>query len=150
MPDDLEFKHLKQEISELKTENSRLADENGELQVRAATYTQIFKQHPIPMAITRMIDGVFMEMNDAWDEVLGYSREEMLGKTVLELNLWKDYGEREVLVNHISINGYVKYFPCSFIKKSGEILNFMLTVKIIEFNQTKCLLSSAIVISLPE
>lgn len=150
MEEDLQLNDLQKEISALKADNSRMAGENSELQATAETYIKIFNEHPIPMAITRMIDGVFLKINDAWTDVLGYTTEEMLGKTVLELNLWKDYGEREVLVNNISINGYIKYFPCSFVKKSGEICHFLLTVKIIYFNNTKSLLSSAIVVNSSE
>ncbi len=150
MPKEPDLNQLRQEISGLKAESSKLVKKNDELQAIAATYTKLFNELPNPVAITRMIDGVFMEINDAWTEAFEYTRKDLLGKKVVDINLWQDYGEREVLVNHISLNGSVKYFPCSFVKKSGEIVRCLLTVRIIDFNRTKCLLSSVIVITLPE
>lgn len=144
MQDDFKADDPKKAISDLKSDITRMAHEIDELYLVAETYSRIFKENPIPMAITRLIDGLFMEVNGAWTEALGYTREEMLGKTVQELSLWTDFGEREIMVNHISMNGFINNFECSFTKKSGGIRNHLFTAKIIDFNNVRCLLSSII------
>ncbi len=140
-----EFKaHNQRAISNLKSNVSRVANEIDELYQIAETYARIFKENPIPMAITRLIDGLFMEVNEAWTEALGYTREEMLGKTVQQLSLWKDFAEREIMVDNISKNGFINNFECSFVKKSGETRNQLFTAKIIDFNSVSCLLSTIV------
>ena len=80
-----------------------------------------FLQSPVAMAITGMLSGIYIEVNDAWNKTLGYSRKEILGKTVMELNLWQDFGERDIVVNHISREGFVMNFEVSFRKESGDL-----------------------------
>lgn len=137
-----EFKaHNQKAILSWKSDISKLASDIDELYLIAETYARIFKENPIPMAITRMIDGLFMEVNEAWTQALGYTREEMLGQTVQQLSLWKDFAEREIMVDNISKNGFINNLECSFMKKSGETRNHLFTAKIIDFDNVRCLLS---------
>ena len=50
----------------------------------------IFLASPLPTFLTRARDRVIVEVNDAWVALLGYSREEAVGRTTLELGLWTD------------------------------------------------------------
>ncbi|PKL59900.1 MAG: hypothetical protein CVV33_05460, partial [Methanomicrobiales archaeon HGW-Methanomicrobiales-4] len=57
-------------------------------------YQQIFYANAIPMALSTTESGLFVEVNDAFLYTLGYSREEVIGKTSLELNLFPEYETR--------------------------------------------------------
>ncbi len=106
-----------------------------------------FLQSPVAMAITGMLSGIYIEVNDAWNRTLGYSREEILGKTVMELNLWQDFGERDIVVNHISRDGFVKDFECTFIKKSGQAGRYLFSASTTKSGHVDYLLSSIIEIT---
>ncbi len=54
-----------------------------------------------------MKDQRFIEVNEGFTKVLGYSREEVIGKTALDLNLWKNPKEQKQLIDRIK--GFVKY-----------------------------------------
>jgi len=106
-----------------------------------------FLQSPVAMAITGMLSGIYLEVNDAWNKTLGYSREEIQGKTVMELNLWQDFGERDVVVNHISRDGFVKNCVVTFRKKSGELCKYHYSASRTKSGNIDYLLSSIIEIS---
>ena len=106
-----------------------------------------FLQSPVAMAITGMLSGVYTEVNDAWNKSLGYSREEILGKTVMELNLWQDFGERDIVVNHISRDGFVKNFVVTYRKKSGELCKYRYSASRTKSGNVDYLLSSIIEIT---
>ena len=106
-----------------------------------------FLQSPVAMAITGMLSGIYIEVNDAWNKNLGYSREEILGKTVMELNLWQDFGERDIVVNHISRDGFVKNFEVTFRKKSGELCKYHYSASRTKSGNIDYLLSSIIEIT---
>ncbi len=106
-----------------------------------------FLQNPLPMAITGMLSGIYIEVNDAWNKTLGYNRGEILGKTVMELNLWQDFGERDILVNHISRDGFIKNFECTLLKKSGQPAKFLFSASTTQSGNVSYLLSSIIEIT---
>ncbi|MDQ3928044.1 MAG: PAS domain-containing protein, partial [Chloroflexota bacterium] len=70
------------------------------------------------MAITRLSDGKFVEVSDNFLTVFGYSREELIGSTALELGLWADPEERAYMVRTVQEQGSV-VSEVSFINKSG-------------------------------
>ncbi len=51
-------------------------------------FNRIFNHNPAVMAITRATDGVFVDINEAFVNTLGYSREEVIGKTIADLSLF--------------------------------------------------------------
>lgn len=106
-----------------------------------------FLQNPLAMAITGMLSGIYIEVNDAWNKTLGYSREEILGKTVMELNLWQDFGERDIVVNHISRDGFIKNFECTLRKKSDELGKYLFSASRTRSGNIDYLLSSIIEIT---
>ena len=59
-----------------------------------ALFSAAFDQHPDAVALTRVRDGLLLEVNPAWLALTGFSREEVIGKTTLELGLWGQRGNR--------------------------------------------------------
>jgi len=57
-------------------------------------FSKAFHASPTLMAITRMEDGYFLDVNKTYTQVLGYSREELIGHTSLELDLWVNQEQR--------------------------------------------------------
>ena len=62
-----------------------------------------------------------MEANAAATELLGFTREEMIGRTSLELGLWPDPADRAEIVRELSLNGSVRNFVTRNRKKSGTM-----------------------------
>ncbi|WP_397534551.1 PAS domain S-box protein [Roseateles sp.] len=64
-----------------------------------------FKLMPELMSISRLSDGCYIEVNDAFERITGLSREEVIGRTSLELNIWHDLSQRESLVQQVLSSG---------------------------------------------
>ncbi len=75
---------------------------------------------PIPIAITRMSDGIIIETNKAFINMYGYSRKEIIGHSSLELNLWHDREQHKRMYETISKAGHIIAQDIAFTKKSGE------------------------------
>ncbi|HEX8951148.1 MAG TPA: PAS domain-containing protein, partial [Polyangia bacterium] len=53
------------------------------------TFAQVFRALPMAALLSRMSDKRFVDINDAWERLTGYSRTEQLGRTSVELGLWQ-------------------------------------------------------------
>jgi diguanylate cyclase (GGDEF)-like protein/PAS domain S-box-containing protein len=133
-------------ILELKNDKEKITSINAELEHDAATkedkYIKAFKASPDPISITRLSDGMFIEVNQRLAEFSGYAVDEIVGKTSFEINLWADINEREVLFKKLhENNGSVSNFEVDFVKKDGEIRNCLLSAEVIDINNESHILS---------
>jgi two-component system, cell cycle sensor histidine kinase and response regulator CckA len=104
-------------------------------------FSKAFRSNPCPMAITTLSDGRFMEVNDIFVQHLGFTREEIVGHTSAELELWVDPSEREKVLALIGVNGSVHNLDLTFRKKSGEPMVTEYSAELIELNGKQCLLA---------
>lgn len=84
-------------------------------------FSLVFHSSPCAQVITRIPDGRIIDVNDVFLRDSGYSRDEILGKTTVDLRLWATPGVREKVVDELSKTGTVRDFRASFRRKSGEV-----------------------------
>ncbi|MBL6945129.1 MAG: PAS domain-containing protein [Rhodospirillales bacterium] len=102
--------------------------------------SKAFKLSPVPSGIARIDDGCHFDVNDQWVLVMGYSREEAIGRTVEDLGIWDDITQRAVLVDRLRRDGVVHDFDAVFVTKHGEKKSMVLDGHIIEINGKQRLL----------
>jgi PAS domain S-box-containing protein len=95
-------------------------------------FNQIFHASPIPISLTRLEDGRYLEVNEAFLRVTGYTRAEALGRTSLELNLWVDVNDRTRMVQGIRQQGAVHNMEFTFRTKSGARREALMSVEPLE------------------
>ncbi|HEX4509070.1 MAG TPA: PAS domain-containing protein, partial [Burkholderiaceae bacterium] len=86
-------------------------------------FAQMFKTNPTSMALGRLEDGVFLDVNDAFAKRFGYRLDEMLGRNGLDLGIWVEAAAREVVVESLREQGYVHDLNARFRTRSGEIFH---------------------------
>ena len=74
---------------------------------------------------------------------MGYSKEEVIGKSSLELNIWDDPADRARLVKGLLEKGEVENLEARFRRKNGEIIIGLMSAKVIIIENQKCILSIA-------
>ena len=55
----------------------------------------IFAKSPVAISVSRSTDGRIVDVNERWMQLTGYTRDEVIGKTSLEIGLWPSIEERE-------------------------------------------------------
>ncbi|EKD34031.1 MAG: Sensor protein, partial [uncultured bacterium] len=93
-------------------------------------FNKAFQNSPDAITITRASDGLLMDVNAALLRLSGYAREEVIGKTSVELDLWASKEDRDRYVSTLREKGRVADFEADFRTKSGEILNCLLSGEI--------------------
>lgn len=97
-------------------------------------FFKIFRSSPIGIHIFRLSDGRSFNVNDAFLEMAGYSREEIIKQTAKELDLFVDEEARDVWMNSLKEGRRVLNQDAMIRRKSGEIRNCLASLDIIEIN----------------
>ena len=90
-----------------------------------AKYTTFYQTLPDPAGISRISDGRYIDVNPAFCEVLGRPREEVIGRTSTELNIWASEQERKRLVETFRRDGKVDRLPLVAQREGGRIPGLM-------------------------
>ena len=84
-------------------------------------FAAYFRNNPDYSTVSRLSDGKFVDVNQAFEELTGWRREEVIGRTTLDIALYADPREREWLVRELEKHGVVRDFELHFRMRSGEI-----------------------------
>ncbi len=122
-----------QDITELK-------QAENELRKSEEKFAKAFRSSSDIIAITTMNDGRIIEVNDRVKELLGYTREEVIGKTSNELNLFSDKSQRGYFIAAMLRDGYVHNLDVKYIAKSGKLIDTQVSGEFIELQGVKCML----------
>lgn len=132
---------LHRQVIELKAENAQL--KVGWQENRKRFY-KIFHAAANPMAITRISDGLIIDINESFLEFSGFHRDELVGKTTSECGLWADAKQRDAAIQILQTRGKVSGFEILMRSKSGEIFAAIFSGDPITVNSEPCMLSMAI------
>ena len=85
-------------------------------------FSRVFHENPAPMAVSTIEEGRFLDVNKSFLTVLGYSREEVIGRTAADLNLYSDPALRDVIISQFKETGQVHAVDVNIIKKNQGIM----------------------------
>jgi PAS domain S-box-containing protein len=105
-------------------------------------FSKAFQTSPYAITITRPEDGRFIEVNDAFTLIAGYTREEALTDSSVGLKLWANEKERESVVAKLRAGGAVEGREYQFRTKSGKNITGLFSAQIIKLSSGPCILSS--------
>jgi two-component system NtrC family sensor kinase len=80
--------------------------------------------------IATLEDGRAIEVNDEFAELFGYAREELIGRTSPELNLYCDPADRATMVSGLMARGRIKDFEVKGRKKNGQVMTGSLSASV--------------------
>jgi PAS domain S-box-containing protein len=81
--------------------------------------------------VATLNEGLLVEVNDAFQELFGYSREEVIGKTSSQLGLYADPLDRSRVVSELNAKGYVRNMELRARRKGGEIFPLLMSINIL-------------------
>lgn len=105
-------------------------------------YDLLFDTIPDALLITRLTDGLFVEVNDGFTRLSGFTQAEVDGKTVLDIHLWFDPSERQKFVVLLTENGSIENMEFRFRRKNGKPIFGMLSSKTFDLNGETHILSA--------
>ena len=107
-------------------------------------FAQVFHASPVAVSITALEDGRYLDLNDAWLRLFGYTREEVIGNTSLHLSIWLQPEQRASMIRQLQATGFVRDFEHLARTKSGEVRDLLVSAQVIELGDQRYNLSSVI------
>ena len=140
-------KQRKKAENELKTVNdqleSRILKRTRQLSLSEEKFSKSFLSCPDGLTITSLETGRLIEVNEAFEKLSGYSRDEVIGKSTMELGIWCDLSDREQFVYKLKTEGSVHEYEARMQDKSGRIHDMSLSGDIIHISDEPCMLITA-------
>jgi PAS domain S-box-containing protein len=96
--------------------------------------SQVFASSPTAIGISRVADGRFVDVNDAFLRIYGYRRDELIGHTSSELKLWRDPVERDRVLSELRQQGQVRQVAAEIITRSGQLGQVLASMTIIDLD----------------
>jgi diguanylate cyclase (GGDEF)-like protein/PAS domain S-box-containing protein len=135
------FIGLIEDINDRKAAEERLSAAANALRLSEVRYRTAFQTSLDSININRLSDGTYIDVNQAFLDVTGFKREEVIGKTSLELEIWADTRDRQKLTEPLRLNSVVRNLEAHFRKKNGTLLWGLMSAAVIELDGVPCILS---------
>lgn len=134
-------KAMESELLQHRNHLQKLVEQNTKaLRLSEEKFAKAFTASPVAMSIATLEEGRYVEVNDAFCSLMGYSREEIIGKT--SLVIWNCPENRQYFKQLIKEHGLIKDHEFNFITRSGEVRIGLLSGQYIQLGEDTFILSS--------
>ena len=100
-----------------------------------------FAASPDPININRLRDGAYVTVNRRFEQLSLWPREEVLGKSAVDLNIWVDWEERERVMALLRSTGRVENAEVAFRRRDGTVITASMSAQMFEANGERFLLA---------
>jgi len=100
-----------------------------------------FYASPDAVNLNRMEEGLWVDINEGFTRLTGFTREDVLGKTSLEMNIWNDPEDRKRLVRELKEKGYCENLEALFRKKDGTVGTGLMSARVISIGDVPHIIS---------
>lgn len=104
-------------------------------------FRKAFMTNPDSVNINKLTDGTYIDVNEGFTVLTGYTREEVIGRSSYEINIWENVEDRARLVKALKESGIVQNLEARFRFKDGTVKTGLMSASIILFNDELHILS---------
>ena len=108
------------------------------LQLSEQKFASVFQQCPDILVIARLSDGCLMEVNKAFEDQIGLSAEEVVGKTATELNIWGIQGVGPGLLQRVQTTS-IRNLEMPFLRSNGQAFTGLISAEPFQLDTTEAL-----------
>jgi len=110
------------------------------LRLSEERFYKVYHSSAATISISRIGDGMFLDVNDAFLRASGWTRDEVVGRTAAELKLWPADGAREEMLQRIARDGAIRDVALEFCNKSGKLRYCIGSIETMTIGADDCML----------
>lgn len=118
----------------------RRTDIEAVLRRTEAKFATVFRACPDLIAITSRTDGRFIEVNDAFERIMGWAKRDTVGRSSAELGTWESLAERDRMLIALGDASRLENFEVRFRRRSGEAFTALMSLEAVELSGAPCLI----------
>ncbi len=122
-------------------DDASLKQANQAIRDKDELYRTAFFTSPDAVNITRLSDGMYIDVNEGFERLTGWRRDEVIGKTSLEISVWATPEDRKRLLDRLKFDGFCDNLEATFARKDGSTLTGLMSAKGVEIKGEPCILS---------
>jgi PAS domain S-box-containing protein/putative nucleotidyltransferase with HDIG domain len=111
------------------------------LRLSEAKFAAAYHTSPDSVNINRLSDGLYLEINEGFTSLTGYTADDVRGKTSEEIRIWADPADRDRLVRGLRADGVVSNLEAEFRRKDGSTTTALMSARIMDVAGEPCILS---------
>ncbi len=104
-------------------------------------FSKAFRISPDAISITRLSDGLIIEINEGFTRLTGFTAEDAIGRSALAFNIWANLDESQRFYSSIQLYQEISNMECVFKKKEGAPWFGLISARIIEVNSEICVIA---------
>lgn len=131
---------IERELKEAGTRREHKIVQNS-LIASEAKFRKFFESNPTIIGISTVSEGMYIDINPAFESILGWSREEAIGNTSRDLGIFVDFSQRQRIIELIRDHGQADDIEVHIRKKNGDILIGAFSGRAIELHGIPCLIA---------
>ncbi len=112
-----------------------------QLQASETKFAKAFRANPGAVCLSTLADGRILDVNRSFEQISGYHRDEVIGRTTTELNLWADSRQRDWAVQQLQDHGSIREIEFQFYRKNGASVIGTFSAETVQLDGVPCLLS---------
>lgn len=132
---------IQQNITALTLENAERKRAEQAIQESEERFRTTFYASPDAVGISRLDDGVYVDVNPGFTEIMDYTRDEVIGKSSITLNTWHNSDDRQRFTKALTKDGRVSNLESEFQTKTGDIKIGLISASIISLQNEAHILS---------
>lgn len=137
-----EHKNIEKKLQQHKATLEKLASEReAALATSEGKFALAFDASPDAININRLKDGLYLEINKGFKDLTGYTKEDVIGRTSEEIDIWYDPADRQRLVRRLTKYGYCENLEAKFRKKDGRVTTALMSARVISVNDEPHIIS---------
>ncbi|TLZ93853.1 MAG: PAS domain S-box protein [Methanobacteriota archaeon] len=107
-------------------------------------FQKAFHASPVPMGISSLQDGRFLEVNLQFLRMFGYDRDEVIGRSSLDLDLWVDQQQRRVLGERLPERGTIRDEEVQVRTKAGDVRRALMSIEYLDLGNQPTIITTLV------
>nr|WP_241508999.1 GGDEF domain-containing phosphodiesterase [Stutzerimonas zhaodongensis] len=107
-----------------------------------AKFSALFQGSPDPISLSRIRDGVFMEINPSFSVVFGWESADVVGRSAPEIGIWQDERQRKYLFEQLMRDQRLENAEAQFRTRTGQFVTCVVSSRFIRVDRRLCIVTT--------